>query len=444
MDELPTDTIIYIYGLIGKPLIFDIMRYVIEYAIDHQVNKNNGIVVSTYNKFGGKLFGLQLIYNNSSNIRLSSRAYYLNCKRHGLTQRWHSLDRYLLTHEENYLHGKQHGKQVEYHSSGKIKSIEHWNNGKLHGGSITYDDNNKIISNIIYDDDKIISIFVRNLDGSPRIDTVVIGEKSIITKYTKGSIQFTTEIMKGKRHGETKVYNNKRQQIFTCSHFNGFLHGKVFMWNASNKLEYEAEYVHGKLEGPITKWDAEGNIIMSAFAVNGKLQGKYMEKDKNEICTCEFVDDLINGKLVVTKGKIDILIADMKDGLINGILEGRHDNGKLMAKAEYVRSMLHGKFEIYDEDDKVMYHGTYNNNIHVSGNISKNNYEELDKLEDMQRPICITGPLNVNEWINRYVYLGNSRRNIGHYEADEKDSGSVYESQDESQDESEDEDESDD
>ena len=53
----------------------------------------------------------------------------------------------------------------------------------------------------------------------------------------------------------------------------------------------------------------------------------------------------------------------------------------------------------------------------------------------MQRPICITGPLNVNEWINRYVYLGNSRRSIGHYEADEKDSGSVYESQDEDEDE---------
>jgi antitoxin component YwqK of YwqJK toxin-antitoxin module len=196
MDELPTDTIIHIYDLIGKPLIFDITRYIIEYAMDRRVIANNGIVNDISNRFGGKLFGLRLTYDNSNNTKLTIRSYFLNGKRHGLTQYWSSGRDGHLMYEENYLYGKMHGKQVDYYWSGQIKRIAHWNNGKLHGGSITYDVNNEITSNIIYDNNKIISIN----SETPKITTVVIGEKSIITKYVKRKIVCTIEMQNGKRH----------------------------------------------------------------------------------------------------------------------------------------------------------------------------------------------------------------------------------------------------
>jgi hypothetical protein len=190
------------------------------------------------------------------------------------------------------------------------------------------------------------------------------------------------------------------------------------MWNDANKLIYEAEYIHGKLEGPITRWNSDGNISMSGFAVNNKLHGKYMEKNDGFVRTCQCTEGLIDGKYVITKGNIDILTADMKAGFIDGVLECRHYDGKLMARVGYSQSMLNGEFKIYDSyDDIVLYHGTYVNNIR-SEHISKTDHEELEAFNDTCQLIYIRGPLNVDAWVGRYIDLGYVCKKMRNYKLD--------------------------
>jgi hypothetical protein len=136
----------------------------------------------------------------------------------------------------------------------------------------------------------------------------------------------------------------------------------------------------------------------------------------------------------------------MKAGFIDGVLECRYYDGKLMARVEYSQSMLHGEFKIYDSyDDIVLYHGTYVNNI-LSEHISKTDHEELEAFNDTRQSICIRGPLNVDAWVGRYIDLGyvckktrNHKLDLEHQQDSEEDEEDEEQENDEEQVDEEDE-----
>ena len=51
-------------------------------------------------------------------------------ERHGP---WEGYFNGKLYWRENYVNGKRHGLYEHYHSNGKLWSNENWNNGKIHG-----------------------------------------------------------------------------------------------------------------------------------------------------------------------------------------------------------------------------------------------------------------------------------------------------------------------
>ncbi len=406
MDELPTDTIIYIYDLIGKPLIFDIMRYIIEYAMDRDFDEENGIVSRISNRFAGKLFGLSVTYHEFAKI--ASATYYLNDKCHGLSRRWTAGARNCLIHEENFNHGTLHGKQIYYHFDGSIKSIVHKKNGSLDGETIKYYSDGTVLQKILYSNDDIINIIAYR-DGKIAMNTTYDGDYSTITCYRKEKAICIIPMFKNKRHGKIEILNDETTRLI-CFYDNGLLHGKAMIWHDSEQLKYEAEYVHGKLEGLVRKWDSTGYLEISAFFRNDKLHGeykaRYMEKGKLVIHNFHYMNGIMNGKCMISKKDTVIFNADMKDGLIDGMLELKYVDGEIMATAEYIKGMLHGDSKIYSKEKILLYKATHKYGVLISE--TAKNRDEAARLFNTALRMLRMGELPDMEYeIDRYLIVHN-------------------------------------
>lgn len=413
MDELPTNTIIYIYDLIGKPLLFDIMRYVIEYAMDRELEEENGIVSGVNNRFGGKLFGLSVTYHEFAKI--ASATYYLDDKCHGLSRRWTAGNRNCLKHEENFNHGALHGKQIYYYESGAIRSIVHKNNGNFDGETIKYDTAGSILQKTMYINNDIISLIAYR-GGNPVINTIYNGDYSTITCYSEEKVKCVIPLFKNKRHGKAATFSDGANELI-CFYDNGLLHGKAIMWYAPEQLEYEAEYVHGKLEGLVRKWDSTGNLEISAFFVGGKLHGeykaRYLEKGKLVIHNFHYMHGIMNGKCMISKKDTVIFNADMKDGLIDGVLELKYVDGETMATAEYSRGMLHGNSRIYSKEGILLYQAAHKHNVLIS-ETAKNRDEAARLFNVALRMLRIRGLPDIEYELDRYLVILDLEYEINH------------------------------
>lgn len=367
MEELPIDTAIYIYNAIGKPLIFDIMRYVIEYAMERELEEEDGIVVQVRNKFADVLFGLSVIYHRFAKIEHA--IYYLNGKRHGLSRCWADDNCNSLKYEENYNHGERHGKQIYYYTDGSVRILVHYTNGNVDGETIKYNRKGIVIQKTMYADNNIISMVAYH-NGNTVVNTTHDGDYSTITCYKEKKITCVIPLFKNKRHGKV-VASSYGPNDLVCFYDNGLLHGKVMMWHNPEQLKYEAEYVHGKLEGSVKKWDPMGNLEISAFFVGGKLHGEYksshISKGSPIIYNFQYVNGIMNGKCLISKKGVTVFNADMKDGLVDGVIEARGTDGVLMTTAKYSKGMLHGDSIIYSKKGTILHTSTYNHNVLISG-----------------------------------------------------------------------------
>ena len=271
--------------------------------------------------------------------------------------------------------------QIEYYSSGEIKSLIHFENGKKVNEGFEYSKAGEIITELIYNDGFLQS---RKEFNRYNEDSLKIGYWREF--YKNGSIKSESNFVNGVKKGISKRYA---------------LNGKI-----ESIKNFSIDSLSGSMDIELIKLykdyfpNSYKEKLVGGFYNNMK-QGMFREYDS--------LGTVINGFIY----RNDTILAE---GLIlaNGTYEGdwrtNYGSGKLKSKGKYIKGAKNGIWIYYFENGKIQQKGKFKNEIpsgewtwyYKNGALKRIEYYRKGKLEGSQ----IEYDINGNEITNGEFYNG--------------------------------------
>ena len=268
------------------------------------------------------------------NGRIKEQGKTKNGKRHGMWKLYDQKGK--LTSTINYSEGlviqKQNSQRIEkfatYHNNGRLKEEGFIKNGKKDGAWKSYNMRGKLTKSAIYANGEVIRIDVlKNNNESKEID-----ELANVTYHDNGRIKTTGKLIKNKKHGEWRQYDD-RGSVLTISLFNN---GELLFEQSPNKVQ------------PFISYHSNGRIKEQGMLKGAERDGEWYLYSKR-------------GKLLRKTNYHQGNIIDQSSTKIIDSFVTYHSNGFVKEEGILKMGQRDGVWKMYDDDGDHVETVTYSN-----------------------------------------------------------------------------------
>lgn len=300
------------------------------------------------------------------------------------------------------VESKPDGVWKNFYTTGKIKSIVHWNNGNLDGLSSFYSEDSLLIKTIEYKND-FKNGYVTEYDSVGKVKIKLPYEKDTLhgvayEYYPNGRIKGEYIYIKGEIQGAKRVFDETDGRLIEVKRYEkdslvsielinqlNSRGNKEGYWedrNENGKIEREGNYVDGKENGLFRVYDKYGKLVelvnyelgkpfeKKAFSNlfiykklhdNGKIAIQGPMKGEKRVGVHNFYDtsgyylysEIYDYDTLTAKGKMDSY------GIYDSTWVFYYSTGEQKSTGNYLNGQKSGKWTFFYNNNKIAQQGVY-------------------------------------------------------------------------------------
>lgn len=278
---------------------------------------------------------------------------------------------YTTVKKQHFRDGKLHGKYETWHRNGNKEATGYYDDGEREGPWHWYRETGQLYIKGSYKDDLYDGKWIWKYDNGQPLhlatfkDGKQVGEETTFNR--DGSLVGSGVYKDGKKWEGTfcSIESTDHSKITEITNFkNGEEYKLEEVRYDNGNLRSRIQLVDGKRDGIATWWYENGEKQVEQIFSNGILEGERIawDRDGNLLGTIECRENQVwDGRYVEFNdlSKDVIKISNYKSGMLHGLYETWHNNGKPEYKAKYIDGKRDGVATWWDENGIKWIEQTY-------------------------------------------------------------------------------------